>query len=107
MNSRLYKYELKPFFSCGKIGEDLYLYNEESNVIIDNNVNMQSNKPDFIEVGKGYFEVEGWGEWVPQSESMIYYSTNDSATKHKEINNDPNRKVVGVVNKPYRIYKQK
>ena len=33
MNSRLYKYELKPFFSCGKRGEDLYLYNEESNVI--------------------------------------------------------------------------
>ena len=33
MNNRLYKYELKPFFSCGERGEGLYLYNEESNVI--------------------------------------------------------------------------
>ena len=33
MNSRLYKYELKPFFSCGKREEDLYLYNEKGNVI--------------------------------------------------------------------------
>ena len=29
----MYKYELKPFFSCREIGEDLYLYNEESSVI--------------------------------------------------------------------------
>jgi hypothetical protein len=59
--------------------------------------------PDYVDMGIGYFKVEG----VKESGVRLYYNSNDSVYKLEKINKDPNRRVTETITKPYRVYRKK